>query len=58
MESGTEEARVQSLAEGSEVLTNVSPEDLRNDAELSTATTTNLHTRFESASNSQEIAAF
>ena len=52
----TEEARAQSLAEGSEVLTNVSQEDLRNNAELSTATTTNLHARFESASSSQEIA--
>ena len=53
----TEEARTQSLAEGSEVLTNVSQGDLRNNAELSTATTTNLHARFESASSSQEIAA-
>ena len=53
----TEEARVQSSAEGSEILTDVSQEDLRNNAELSTATTTNLHARFESASNSKEIAA-
>ena len=53
----TEEARVQSLAEGSEVLTDMSHEDLRNNADQSAALTTNLHIRFESASNSQEIAA-
>ena len=53
----TEEARAQALAEGSHVLTNVSQEDLRDNAALMTTTTTNLHARFESASNTQEIAA-
>ena len=43
----TEQARVQSSAEGSEILTDVSQEDLRNNAELSTATTTILHARFK-----------
>ena len=54
---GTEEARAQALAEGSQVLTDMSQEDLRNNAELMTNTTTSLHARFEYASNSQEIAA-
>ena len=53
----TEEARAQALAEGSQVLTDVSQEDLRDNAELMTNTTTNLHARFESVSNSQEIPA-
>ena len=54
----TEEARAQALAEGSKLLTDVSQEDLRDNAELmTTTTTTNLHARFESASNAQEIAA-
>ena len=50
----TEEARAQALAEGSEVLTDVSQEDLRDNAALMTTTTT-LHARFESASNTDEI---
>ena len=45
------------MAEGSEVLTDVSQEDLRDNAALMTTTTTSLHARFESASNSQEIPA-
>ena len=53
----TEEARARAVAEGSQVLTDVSQEDLRDNAELMTNTTTNLHARFESASNSQEIPA-
>ena len=53
----TKEARARALAEGSQVLTDVSQEDLRDNAELMTNATTNLHARFESASNSQEIAA-
>ena len=54
---GTEEARAQALAEGSQILTDVSQEDLRDNAQLMTNTTTSLHARFESSSNSQEIAA-
>ena len=53
----TEEARQRALAEGSQLLTDVSQEDLRDNHELMTSTTTSLHARFESASNSQEIAA-
>ena len=53
----TEQARAQSLAEGSELLTDVSQEDLRDNANLLTATTTNLRTRFESAAHRNEIAA-
>ena len=52
----TEEARAQALAEGSEILTDVYQQDLRDNAALMTTTTTSLHTRFESASNTQEIA--
>ena len=52
----TEESRTQSLAEGSELLTEVSQEDLRDNANLMTSTTTaSLHVRFESATNRQEI---
>ena len=55
----TEQARAQAVAEGSELLTDVSQEDLQDNANLlvSTTTTTNLHTRFESAANRHEIAA-
>ena len=53
----TEQARAQSLAEGSELLTDLSQEDLRDNANLLTSTTTNLQTRFESAANRNEIAA-
>ena len=52
----TEQARAQSLAEGSELLTDVSQEDLRDNANLLISTTTNLQTRFESAANRHEIA--
>ena len=52
----TEESRSRSLADGSELLTEVSQEDLRDNANLMTSTTTaGLHVRFESATNSQEI---
>ena len=47
----TEESRVQSLAEGSELLTEISQEDLRDNAILMTTTGNNLHARFESATN-------
>ena len=53
----TEQARAQSLAEGSELLTDLSQEDLQDNANLLTSTTTNLQTRFESAANRHEIAA-
>ena len=53
----TEETRAQALAEGSEVITDVSQEDLRDNAAFITTTTTSLHARFESAGNTQEIAA-
>ena len=43
----TEEAKARALAEGSEVLTNVSQEDLRDNAALMTTTTTNLHARLK-----------
>ena len=48
----TEEARARALAEGCQVLTDVSQEDLRDNAALMTNATTSLHARFESASNS------
>jgi len=52
----TEEARSQSVAEGSESLTEVSQEDLRDNANLMTSSTTaNLHARFENATKTQEI---
>ena len=53
----TEAASAQALTEGSELLTDVSQEDLRDNAELMTTTTSSLHARFESASNTQEIVA-
>ena len=53
----TEEARARALAEGSQVLTDVSQEDLRDNAALMTNTTTSLHARFQSASNTDVIAA-
>ena len=53
----TEESRSQSLAEGSELLTEVSQEDLRDNANLMISTTTaTLHVWFESATNRQEIS--
>ena len=52
----TEESRSQSLAEGSEPLTEVSQEDLRDNANLMTSTTTaSLHVLFESATTQQDI---
>ena len=52
----TEEARSQSVAEGSESLTEVSQEDLRDNANLMTSSATaNLHARFENATKTQEI---
>ena len=52
----TEEARSQSVAEGSESLTEVSQEDLRDNANLMTSSTTaNLHAHFENATKTQEI---
>ena len=52
----TEESRSQSLAEGSESLTEMSQEDLQDNANLLISTSTpSLHVRFESAANSQEI---
>ena len=53
----TEESRSQSLAEDSDSLTEVSQEDLRDNAYLmtSTSTTATLHVRFESATNRQGI---
>ena len=57
MDPNTEEARARALAEGSQVLTDVSQEDLRDNAALMTNTTTSLHARFESASNTDAIAA-
>ena len=51
----TEESRSQSLAGGSESLTEVSQEDLRDNADLITTTTAGLHVRFVSITNSQEI---
>ena len=53
----TEEARAQAMAEGSEVLIDMYQEDLRENTALQTTTTTSLHARFESASNTQEILA-
>ena len=52
----TEEARTRALAEGSQVLTDVSQEYLRDNAALMT-NATSLHARFESASNTDVIAA-
>ena len=54
----TEASRSQSLAEGSEPLTEVSNEDLQDNANiLSSGTTANLHVRFDSATNQQVIPA-
>lgn len=53
----TEQARAQALAEGSESLTDVSQEDLQDNANLlASTTTTNLHTQFENAANRHEMA--
>ena len=50
----TEESRMQSMAEGSEQLTEVSPQDLRDNENILTSGP-NLHVRFESAANQLEI---
>ena len=52
----TESNRAQSLAEGVEPLTEVSEQDITDNANLLTASTpSSLHVRFESATNKQEI---
>ena len=54
----TEANRAQSLAEGSESLTELSDQDLVDHANMfSSSTTSTLHTRFESAANKHEIPA-
>ena len=54
----TEQSRARSLAEGTESLTEVSQEDLQYNANLLTSSTPGqLHMRFESAANKQEIPA-
>ena len=50
----TEESRMQSMAEGSEQLTEVSQQDLRDNETILTSGP-NLHVRFESAANQLEI---
>ena len=50
----TEESRLQSIAEGSEQLTEISQQDLRDNENILTAQT-NLHVRYESAANKLEI---
>ena len=50
----TEESRMQSMAEGSEQLTEVSQEDLQDNQNI-LASGQNLHVRFESAANQLEI---
>ena len=53
---GTEANRANSLAEGSQSLTEVSDQDLVDNANLFTSSTTStIHTRYDSAANSQEI---
>ena len=52
----TESSRAQSLAEGVEPLTEMSEQDLADNANLFTASTSgSLHVRFEGAANKQEI---
>ena len=54
----TEEHRAQSLAEGNELLTEVSREDLQDNANvLTSGQASSLHVRFEGAANKQEIPA-
>ena len=54
----TEESRSQSLAEGSESLTEVSQQHLQDNANmLTSATTASLHVRFKSTATKQEIPA-
>ena len=51
----TEESRMHSIAEGSEQLTEVSQQDLQDNRNILTSAAANLHVRFESAANRQEI---
>ena len=51
----TEESRMHSITEGSEQLTEVSQQDLQDNERILTSATSNLHVRFESAANQQEI---
>ena len=53
----TEDSRARSLAEGSEQITELSREYLQDNENILTAATANLHVRFESATNQQEIPA-
>ena len=50
----TEESNLQSIVEGSEQLTEVSQQDLRDNQNILTSGP-NLHVRFEGAANQQEI---
>ena len=53
---GTEANRANSLAEGCQSLTEVSDQDLVDNANLFTSSTTStIHTRYESAANSHDI---
>ena len=51
----TEEARLHSIAEGSEQLTEVSQQDLVDNQNILSQSQSSLHVRFEGAANSQEI---
>ena len=51
----TEENRLHSIAEGCEQLTEISQQDLHDNENILTSTSTNLHVRFEGAANQQEI---
>ena len=51
----TEENRLHSMAEGCEQLTEISQQDLHDNENILTSTSTNLHVRFEGAANQQEI---
>ena len=50
-----EESRMHSIAEGSEQLTEVSQHDLQDNENILTSAAANLHVRYESAANRQEI---
>ena len=52
-----EESRTQSMVEGSESLTEVSQEDLNDNADLLTPTNSSVHVRFDNAASAQEIPA-
>ena len=55
--SSTEESSTQSVVEGSEALTEVSQEDLSDNANLLTPTNSSVHVRFDNAARAQEIPA-